>query len=89
MSKPKILWLADKPGWAYDSIVKQIGGQLSDYDHQVFYMMDDHTPFEWVHLGWKMQAADIVVAMHWMYQVQLRNEKDRTVIMITGHRSLE
>lgn len=86
--KPKILWLADRPGWAYDSIVHQIGEQLTSYEHQVFYMMDEHPHFEWVWLGWKMQQADIVVAMHWMYQVQLKNDKSQTVIMLTGNRGL-
>ncbi len=88
MSKPIILWLADRNGWAYDSIVHQISEQLPGYDHQVFYMMEEHAHFEWVWLGWKMQKADIVVAMHWMYQVQLRNDKSRTIIMITGNRGL-
>jgi hypothetical protein len=88
-SRPKILWLADKAGWAYDSIVRQVGGQLKDYEHEVFYMMDEHEATDWVKLGFRMGGADIVVAMHWMYQVQLKNRKDRTVIMVTGHRGLE
>jgi hypothetical protein len=86
--RPKILWLADKPGWAYDSIVKQIGAELPEYEHQVYYMMDEHSDSEWVWLGWKMGAANIVVAMHWMYQVMLQFEKERTVIMFTGNRGL-
>lgn len=87
--RPKILWLADQPGWAYASIVKQIGEKLPDYEHQVFYMMDEHTQFEWVWLGWNMQKADIVVSMHWMYQIQLDNDKENSVVMLTGHRGLD
>lgn len=86
---PKILWLADKPGWAYDSIVQQIGRRLVDYGHDVFYMMAEHEDFEWVWLGWRMAQADIVIAMHWMYQVQLRNDKSAVVLMFTGHRGLD
>ena len=86
--RPKILWLADSKGWAYDSIVKQIGGQLQQYEHQVYYMMAKHSDVDWVRLGWQMQQADIVVAMHWMYQVQLQNVKSQTVIMLTGNRGL-
>ncbi|GAG14217.1 unnamed protein product [marine sediment metagenome] len=87
--RPKVLWLADKPGWAYDSIVKQISAQITDCEHEVFYMLGEHEATEWVSLGFRMGGADIVVAMHWMYQVQLQNRKETTVIMVTGHRGLE
>ncbi len=88
-SRPEILWLADKPGWAYDSIVQQVGSQLDQYEHVVFYMMDEHSDTEWRWLGWKMEQVDIVIAMHWMYQVQLQNDKSLTVLMITGHRGFD
>jgi len=87
--RPTVLWLADKPGWAYDSIVQQVSCRQPDFEHEVFYMMEEHTHIDWVQLGRRMQAADIVVAMHWMYQAQLRNDKDSTVIMVTGHRGLD
>jgi len=86
--RPKILWLADKPGWAYDSIVKQIGTALPEYEHKVFYMLDEHSETEWFRLGWYMREFGVVVAMHWMYQVQLKNDKENTVIMFTGNRGL-
>ena len=88
-SRPKVLWLADKPGWAYDSIVTQISAELTHCEHEVFYMLGEHEATDWVSLGWRMAKMDVVVAMHWMYQVQLQNKKETTVIMVTGHRGLE
>lgn len=35
MKKPKIIWLADQPGWAYDNRATAISGLLSDFDHKI------------------------------------------------------
>jgi len=51
-------------------------------------MLDEHSETEWFRLGWYMREFGVVVAMHWMYQVQLKNDKENTVIMFTGNRGL-
>lgn len=34
-SKPKIYWLADQPGWAYDNRARAVSALLPDYDHEI------------------------------------------------------
>ena len=35
MKKPKLLWLADQPGWAYDNRAKTVSALLPDFEHEI------------------------------------------------------
>ena len=84
----RILWLADEEGWAYDSIVQNISKRLPQYEHEVWYMMGEHSWNEWVRLGVSLAKADVIVSMHWKYQEQIVDEKVNVVTMLTGLRAL-
>jgi len=89
-NKPKILWLADMPGWAYDQIFNNVSKVSTGYEHRVFYMMDRrHSPDVWRILGEIISEADVVVVMHWMYLQMLPLPTEKVVMMVTGHRGLE
>jgi hypothetical protein len=86
-----ILWLADEEGWAYDAIYKSQSQRLPHYSHEVFYMMRKANEWnDWVRLGRMIEQADIVVAMHMMYSVQVSGAAtDKAVVMLTGPRIFE
>jgi len=90
-NKPKILWLADSPGWAYDQIFQHQSRELTAYEHRVFYMMRrENTSVDWVNMGIMAERADVVVCMHLMYFVQIEQMKgDNVVAMLTGPRAWE
>jgi hypothetical protein len=89
--KPKILWIADEKHWAYGAIYQHQSKRLSDYTHAVFYMMrKDNEWHDWVRLGYMIGRADIVVCMHLMYFVQIKEiAGSKAVIMLTGPRIFE
>lgn len=89
-TKPTILWLADMPGWAYDQIFTNVSKVLAGYEHEVFYMMQRREgPGDWLALGDRIRAVDVIVVMHWMYLQMLPLPTEKVVMMVTGHRGLE
>lgn len=84
--KPLILWLADTPGWAYDSIVQQNTRRLPQFEHLVFYVMSpkDNT-FD---LSQQAKRATIIVPMYLHYQ-NLCPQKEKMSLMLTGMRPFE
>lgn len=89
MNKPVILWLADTPGWAYDSIVQGVAAQLPQYEHVAFYccmtMDPDHQTLNLI-----ARSADVVVSMYLRYQEWLQPEfRKKVVTMLTGNRPFE
>ena len=87
-SKPIILWLADCPGWAYDSIVGNISKQLPQYEHRVYYWL--HGSQDGMLFHRMLREADIVVSMYLLYQRMLPDRyKGRCAMMLTGMRPFE
>ena len=88
---PVVLWLADEKGWAYDAIVQNVSQILPGYEHQVWYMMAEHTWQEWAGLGYRMAEVGVIVSMHLMYQKQLfhKTRTDNIAMMLTGPRLFE
>lgn len=84
-----ILWIADTPGWAYDSIVRNVAAQLPQYEHVPFYACVTVDPKHDL-LNFAAQRADVVVSMYLRYQEWLRPEaKKKVVTMVTGFRPFE
>ena len=95
MRKPMILWLADMPGWAYDAILQEVCPQLPQYEHEVFYVMENGGPGGWdsrTRLGF-IQAqikADVIVPMFLLYlQLVVTDLKNKAALMLTGSRPFE
>jgi hypothetical protein len=87
--KPVILWLADIPGWAYESIVRNVAAQLPQYEHVTFYSCATVDPRHEL-LNLTARSADVVVSMYLRYQEWLRPElRKKVVTMITGFRPFE
>jgi hypothetical protein len=84
--KPRILWLADNPGWAYASIVRQVSSCLPGYDHEVHYVA--HRPLDWAIFDEQVQTADIVVPMYALYHT-MTDRRDNMAMMLTGMRPFE
>ena len=56
-AKPVILWLADLPGWAYESIVRNVERQLPQYEHRTYYVCKPGMPVDGILLGDEMKSA--------------------------------
>jgi hypothetical protein len=86
--KPVILWLADSAGWAYDAIFQANSKLLPEYEHKVFYMMNERTVEYWIDFETLIPEADIIVSMYLLYQESVPF-KDKVVTMLTGSRPFE
>jgi hypothetical protein len=86
--KPTVLWIADQPGWAYDSIFQQNSKLLPEYEHKVVYYME--LPRETRDLAVANMAlfADVIVAMYFRYVEKIIGS-DIIVSMLTGMRPFE
>ena len=85
MNRKSVLWIADWPGWGYDSIARGVGAQLSQYDHRIRYACKS------VHgLNTAAAEADIVVVMYARYLELLNSQlRKKAVVMLTGFRPFE
>ncbi len=88
--KPVILWLADTPGWAYDSIVTQETKALPQYEHRCFYVCGGGLPNDGVVLARDMSEASIIIAMYVLYlRIIPPVYQAKTAVMLTGFRPFE
>ena len=87
----RVLWIADKPDWAYDAIVKAQSSQLTGYKHVVWYYMPNYDKAaKMAELQAEACRADVIVAMYIRYLELLKPQHmDKTAIMLTGMRPFE
>jgi len=83
MSKPKIIWLCDVKGWAYDNRAQQLSRLLHEYDHEVIYW----TEYAGADLTSKLETADMIVVMH-PSAFKFVPDGKKSIAMLTGHRGL-
>lgn len=88
LPKPRVLWLADGPAWAYATIVKGVARKTPRYRHSVVFMaggFDSTAAF----LG-QCASAEIIVCMYAPYVTLVpREHQERVVLMLTGFRPFE
>ena len=87
----RVLWIADKPDWAYDAIVQAQMAALPQYDHQVWYYMSSYNiPAQVFLLQCLARECDVIVAMYIRYLELLEpKHMKKTAIMLTGMRPFE
>ena len=86
--KPVILWLADQEGWAYDSIYKQVSKLLPEYEHRVFYYLQNIPCVGGDELTSIAAQSDIIVSMYLRY-ADIIPCKEKVMTMLTGLRPFE
>lgn len=88
--KATVLWLADRPGWAYDAIVKAVALERPEYEHRVHYVCPVKPTNDGMTLWAEYERADVIVAMFILYVRGIPDRfLDKTVIMATGFRPFE